>query len=130
MSSLDNFANFLQALKHESTKFFIITLQSFTLVIVIFHSDNQPSSCLGAGNQQILIDRLEGEGVNDTNIDALPLELVGSGEGLVQSNTSSHNSHLVAVRLTNNLQQFTKINTFFAMIFILSHTDIYIAMMA
>ena len=84
---------------------------------MIFHSDNQPSSCLGAGNQQILIDGLEGEGVNDTNIDALPLELVGGGEGLVQSNTSSHNSHLVAVRLTNNLQQFTKINTFFATIF-------------
>ena len=60
-----------------------ILYQSLTLVVVIFHSDDQSPGCLGAGNEQILIDGLEGEGVNDTNIDALSLELVGSGQGLV-----------------------------------------------
>ena len=64
---------------------------------MIFHSDDQSPGRLGAGNEQLLIDRLEGEGIDDANVDAPLTELVGGSQGLVQGHTSTYNSHLVTV---------------------------------
>ena len=86
---------------------FLITTDSPnpTLVIVIFHSENKPPGSLGTGNHQALVNGLQSEGVNDTNIDAFPLESVVGGQGLVQSHTSTYHSHLVTVRLSDNLER-------------------------
>lgn len=50
---------------------------------MIFNGDNKSSGRLGAGSKEVLVDWLQGKGVNDTNIDALPLELFVGGQSLV-----------------------------------------------
>ena len=78
---------------------------SLTLIVVIFTSDNQSTGSLGRLDQQALVDGLESEGVDDTNIGALLLECLIGGQSLVQSDTSTHHGHLVTVRLAHDLRR-------------------------
>ena len=70
---------------------------------MIFNGDNQSTGGLGRFDQQALVDGLESEGVNDTNIGAFPLERLVGSQSLMQGDASTHHGHLVTVRLAHNL---------------------------
>ena len=68
-----------------------------TLGVVVLHSDHAATGLLRTLHQQVLVNWLEGEGVNHADVDTLLLQVLIGRESLMKSYTCTHHCHLIAV---------------------------------
>ena len=76
-----------------------------TLRVVVLYSDHAATGLLSTLHQQVLVNWLEGEGVNHADVDTLFLQVLVGQESLMKSYTCTHHCHLVTVRATYHLYQ-------------------------
>ena len=74
-----------------------------TFGIVILYSDDSATSLSGAADDGFGVDRFDGEGVDDADVDPSLGQLIGRLEGFHQGDAGTDHCHLVAVRLSDDL---------------------------
>lgn len=75
---------------------------------MVLHSQYSTLGFLGTGNEEVLVDGLEGEGIHHPNVGTTLQELGMSLYGLFQSNPTTDYGDLVLLGLPHNLRQKKK----------------------
>lgn len=75
---------------------------------MVLHCHHIPTSSLGTGDEKVLVDWLESEGIDHPDIDALVLQGLVGLHGLLESHSSTHDGHLVSSRLPYNLEKMER----------------------
>ncbi len=81
----------------------MMTSSKLTLWVVILHGNNASTGGPGTVHQQLLVHRLESERIHHTDVDPLALQPVVGGDSLLQGHSGTDDSHLVIIRLTDDL---------------------------